>query len=154
MRINSNRFLVCLVLFTLGFQACNETSLDCSTVLCIGDSPIRLEIIENGSNLLASEAYSEADFSISGDVGSQVTIFLSRGLQGTTEALLEISDPSWDPGSGVFTLSIPGERQINFTAEFGETTGECCGGALTVDQVESQDVSITTNPGYFTLTLD
>ncbi|SFR39975.1 hypothetical protein SAMN04490243_1590 [Robiginitalea myxolifaciens] len=154
MAIPFKRLFTILITIAAVLQGCSETTIDCSTVLCVGDSPIRLELIENGTNLLADPTYTEADFSISGDVGTEVTIFLSRGLQGNTEALLEISDSSWQPGNGTFSLSLPGDRSIDFSTVFGETTGECCGGALTVEQLQSQQVPVSSNAGYFTLTLD
>jgi hypothetical protein len=143
---------LCLVLFCL--SSCEESSTDCSLVLCAGDEPIRLELIINGENALANGTYTPDDISVSGDAGEQATILILTGLQGATEALLEISDPEWDPGNCDLTLQLGTDRTVELTAEFGASEGPCCGGFLILENVSSPAIEVLDNAGFFTMILE
>ena len=143
---------LCLAIFMF---ACGDEAVDCSLVMCRGNETIRLELIRNGSNVLADGTYTENEILIIGDLGETGTIRILSGLQGGTEALLDIDDPQWDPGMDYsFQMQLGTEPAIGFTAEFGISEGECCGGFRIFENITSPDVQVQENPGYFTLILD
>ena len=150
--MRKNFLWLCLSIFML---ACGEEAVDCSLVLCRGNETIRLELIRDGSNVLADGTYTENEILITGDLGETGTIRILSGLQGGTEALLEIEDPEWDPGMDYsFQMHLGSEPAIGFDAEFGISEGECCGGFRIFENVTSSDVQVRENPGYVTLILD
>jgi hypothetical protein len=141
-----------LVLISLGCS--QESRLNCALVLCPGNEPIRLELIINGENALADETYTLNDISVIGDLGEQTAIRILTGLQGATEALLEISDPDWDPENYSLTLQLGTDRTVNLNVEFSASEGPCCAGFLILEDVSSPTIEVLDNAGFFTMILE
>ena len=149
-----NRIPTFLCLFILCLACNDDDRTDCSLVLCAGNDPVRLELLINGENALADRTYTLDNISVSGDIDEEFTIRVLTGLRGATEALLEVSDPDWTPGTYSLNLQLGTDRTIPLTAEFRASTGPCCGGFRILEMLSSPGIEVLDKDGFFTLVLE
>lgn len=128
-----------------------ETSVDCSLVLCVGNEPVYLELLLNGDNLLSGTDYLPSEITISGKGGiSTPELQLLTGLEGASEAFIELRDDNWSGGASYeYLLELGADWRIPLEITFDKSRGGCCGGSLRILALNSSEFLIEKQPGGF-----
>ncbi len=144
------------LLLILGLSCTNETSPDCSLVLCAANDAISLELLVNGENVIANGTYTEENITVTSTPQDNLKVQVFPNTQGTTEGLLEISSFEWERGTYLFTIVLDGDYEFNLEVVFGVTTYPCCGDRLEIRELSSIDAFIAheTYSSFYTVVLN
>ena len=152
MRYKSFYFLF----FVLACSCTDELSRpDCSLVLCATNETIQLEILQNGTNILASGGITTEDVTVTSSSEEQVWHAVYNNTHCAVESLLTIS--LFAQRAAPYSYSIDIQSSIIFDIEVVyELSGEdpCCGQRLLIRELTSMDVAVTAMPGHFRIELE
>lgn len=149
------KFLFVLVALTFLFSCKNET-VDCSLVLCAAGDAIRLELIENGENVITNGTYTESNITVSGEVMENLQIRVLPNTQGATSGLLEINNFDWQPGQYTYTIQLGNNWIFDVEASFTLTGNDpCCGDRLTLTALSADNFAVErgTYSSFYTIIL-
>ncbi len=133
--------------------ACSETDVDCSLVLCAPDQILSLELIADGTDVLAEGIYRLEDISLTGDHDALPEFAIRQSEFGGPEALLEIRSADWSKGSYTYTLELGNDWLVELEVDFTSSTDPCCGQSLIIRALTSGTAMVEEKSGYFTIVL-
>lgn len=135
---------------------CDSTSVDCSTVLCVGPLSIRLEVLSNNDNVFADGTYTLEDVTITGPDSDDLEVTVQTGLQGSTSALLTFRNVNWTKGSFDYTIDLGNTESFEISGDFVEmgSASDCCGIRLEVENPSAQGATVEESPSYLIITLE
>ncbi|MEZ2415755.1 hypothetical protein ACA086_12375 [Muriicola sp. E247] len=147
-----------LFLILILFFSCNtDKTPDCSLVLCAAGDAIRLELINNGENIISNGTYTESNISISRDESENLRIRVLSDVQGATSGLLELNNFDWQPGEYAYTVELENDWVINLSVTFGLTGNDpCCGDRLEITTLSAGNFTVEQlpNSGFYTIILE
>ncbi|MGW9684027.1 hypothetical protein [Flagellimonas sp. 2504JD1-5] len=134
--------------------SCNETDVDCSTVLCAGPPSLVFEVLANGENVFGEGIYTTQDISLSGTYPSQTEWTTNEVNLGAENIhVLAISSFDWQEIIYEFTLNIGNEYTTDITVAIENSSSDgCCGGIPRIKSLKIDEATVE-NP-YNLITLN
>ena len=147
-----------VVILTLGILlSCKDENVDCALVLCAPGEAIRLELINNGANVISNGTYDETNIAVDGDLLENLQIRVLPNVQGATSGLLELNNFDWRPGEYAYTVALGSDWIIDLLVTFGLTGNDpCCGDRLIITDLSAGDFPVerTTYSSFYTIILE
>ena len=150
------RILIAFVILAF-LLSCKNESVDCSLVLCAAGDAIRLELIENGENVISNGTYTGSNITVSGEVMENLQIRVLPNTQGATSGLLELNNFDWQPGQYTYTIQLDNNWIFDVEASFTRSGNDpCCGDRLTLTTLSAGDFAVErgTYSSFFTIILE
>lgn len=153
---SAHKFILFFVLLLYCTGCSDSKEADCSSVLCVADETISLEILLDGENVLADGTYTVEDISVTGKTQEPLSIQVVTDIQGGPRALLLIDSPDWTPGEYFYTIQLGEDWTIPVAVLFTEpkSNDPCCGDRLEILNLVSSEFPTENNLSYYTLTLN
>ena len=134
--------------------ACSDTDdADCELVLCAPNQVISLELLVDGTNVLADRTYTLEDISVTGTNDEELNLLVRESEFGGPEALLEISSFDWKVGSYSYLIRLGNDWMFQVEVEFTSSSDPCCRQFLIIRELTSPTLTVLKNTSYFTIIL-
>ena len=137
--------------------SCKNESVDCSLVLCAAGDAIRLELIENGENVITNGTYTESNITVSGEVMENLQIRVLSNTHGASSGFLELNNFDWQPGQYTYTIQLGNNWIFDVEASFTRTGNDpCCGDRLTIMALSAGNFAVERGSysGFYTVILE
>ncbi|MEM9364207.1 MAG: hypothetical protein AAGA43_16315 [Bacteroidota bacterium] len=126
MSLKKGLYLILLVLLTF---SCDETEVECSTVVCAGPQSIALELLLNGENVFLNDTYTIEDVRLLGSNSSDFVLLLSSFDLMEDDSILFLGLSSFRAKNFIFSLDLGSDFLIDFDVQTElNSSGGCCGG--------------------------
>lgn len=108
---------------------CDDTSEDCSTVLCEGPPNLVFEVLLNGDNVFDEGIFSVADVSLTGNSPNSTEIIVNEtNFKNTRTQLLFLERMDWEVTRYDFNVNIGNDNVVNLIVTIELSSGGCCSG--------------------------
>ncbi len=135
---------------------CDDTKIDCSTVLCIGPPVLLFEVLNSGENVIENETYTLENITIEGtDADTFVLMKQSFETGLGIKTGVSIENENWIPKAYDITLKLGSDfaLPVEIGIELSEAES-CCGGIPIVKSVViNGEIQSLNNGNIFTIEL-
>lgn len=147
-----------LLLLCFGFAtSCEESTVDCSAVTCLGTPIFLFEILSDGENVIENGTYTLETISVDGTDSNSFILDIETWQTGSGEKTgILIENKNWEPKVYDLNLNLASDSTIPIQLDIDLSEAEgCCGGIPRVSAVFiNGEIQSPNNRTFFTIEIN